>query len=209
MSLHINLSGEGPLLLAAFAAYVLAFAVMAAGALGRRAGKKTEAKVEAKVKPAMAAAGAVLASDAGGERTLSIPGGEESGGPVPPTEEELGKSPPACVGPALFALGFLAAVAAVIVRWVRVGHVPLQNIYEVLVALAPAAFLLWMVGRRLGLPGQAWDALLGVIVLFPAAFILDARPQQLPPPSRAHFSPPTWRRTYWAICCVPRQPYSP
>jgi ABC-type transport system involved in cytochrome c biogenesis permease subunit len=159
-TLHWNLQAEGPLVLAALAAYLAAFAVVAAAAVRRRRG-----------------ACGLVAMTAQGSGPQQADG-EEKGAEV---GEELGPPPAPCVGPAVFALGFAASVAAVVFRGLRAGHVPLQNLYEVFLCLGPAAFLLWIAGRALRIGGGAWDALLGAIVLFPAAFVLDPWPQRLPP----------------------------
>jgi ABC-type transport system involved in cytochrome c biogenesis permease subunit len=159
----MNISGERPLVVAAFAAYLAAFITMAASAVfGRRrfAGRLR------------------LAADAETPSGGNEVDGEEHGAEL---GADLGPSPQACTGPAIFALGFAAAVAAVIVRWVRAGHVPMQSMYEVFLCLGPAAFLVWLLGRVRRVGGDAWDALLGAAVLFPAAFVMDPWPQQLPP----------------------------
>ncbi len=86
------------------------------------------------------------------------------------------------VGLGLFFLGFVIGVAAFAYRWVHVGHVPMQNLFEVFLSLGMLVFLISIFCRRfLGVGGEAADSLLGFIVLFPAGFIFSAEPQTLPP----------------------------
>jgi ABC-type transport system involved in cytochrome c biogenesis permease subunit len=85
-------------------------------------------------------------------------------------------------GTVLFAAGFGVAAFAFVLRWVEVDHVPLQNMFEVFLCLG---MLMWPISlfcrRYLGVGGEAADAAIGFIVLFPAGFIFKAEPQQLPP----------------------------
>jgi len=86
------------------------------------------------------------------------------------------------LGTGFFAAGFAVCVAAFIVRWVQVDHVPLQNMFEVFLTLG---MLMWPISlfcrRALGVGGEAADGVLGFIILFPAGFIFHAEPQKLPP----------------------------
>ncbi|MFC1676241.1 cytochrome c biogenesis protein [Planctomycetota bacterium] len=84
-------------------------------------------------------------------------------------------------GNALYLFGFIIAVVSFAYRWYHVGHVPFQNLFEVFLSM-------WMIypvsifSRRILRGGCEWpDMLLGVIVLFPAGFVFNAQPQQLPP----------------------------
>ena len=91
---------------------------------------------------------------------------------------------PACrgIGFGLFFLGFVFGVGAFVYRWVHVGHVPMQNLFEVFLNLGMLVFLISVFCRRfLGVGDEAADALLGFIVLFPAGFIFSAEPYKLPP----------------------------
>ena len=86
------------------------------------------------------------------------------------------------VGWGLFGAGFVAAVAAFVWRWLEAGHPPLQNLFEVFLGLGMLAFPLSVFSRRaLGTADEAADAILGVLVLFPAGFVFIAEPQRLPP----------------------------
>jgi len=84
-------------------------------------------------------------------------------------------------GRALFAAGFAFAAGAVAWRGVSTGHIPLQNLFEVFLAMGaligPLA-LAWGL-----LPGGAGrgDPLLACLLLFPAAFVFPERPRPLPP----------------------------
>ena len=83
---------------------------------------------------------------------------------------------------AMFAAGFLVAAAALVYRWAHVGHAPLQNLFEVFLALG---MLLWPMSefcrRFQGVEGQTADMLIAAAMLFPAGFVFSAEPQRLPP----------------------------
>jgi ABC-type transport system involved in cytochrome c biogenesis permease subunit len=83
-----------------------------------------------------------------------------------------------------YALGFLVMVASFILRWYEVDHAPLQNMFEVFLCLGMLIYPISLFCRRfLGVGGEAADALIGFIVLFPAGFVnkFSAEPQVLPP----------------------------
>jgi ABC-type transport system involved in cytochrome c biogenesis permease subunit len=85
-------------------------------------------------------------------------------------------------GRVLFLLGFALATASFIYRWIHVQHVPLQNLFEVFLFLGVACLpISWFSRRALRIGGQWADMLIGAIVLFPAGFVFNAEPQQLPP----------------------------
>jgi ABC-type transport system involved in cytochrome c biogenesis permease subunit len=85
-------------------------------------------------------------------------------------------------GHVLFLGGFAAAVAAYAYRWVHVGHVPLQNLFEVFLSLGVLCYpVSWFCRRVLRIGGQWADMLIGAVVLVPAGFKFSAEPQQLPP----------------------------
>jgi len=85
-------------------------------------------------------------------------------------------------GEVLFLTAFALSVVSFVYRWVHVQHVPLQNLFEVFLALGVACYpISWFSRRILRIGGQWADMLIGVIVLFPAGFIFNAEPQQLPP----------------------------
>jgi len=85
-------------------------------------------------------------------------------------------------GTVLFASGFGFAAVAFVLRWVEVNHVPLQNMFEVFLCLGALMWPITLFSRRfLGVGGEAADAVLGFIVLFPAGFVFNAAPQHLPP----------------------------
>ena len=87
------------------------------------------------------------------------------------------------VGLGLFAAGFASAAAAVVVRCLHVGHAPMQNLFEVFLLMGALVFPLSLFCRHvLGVGGEAADALLAAVVLFPAAALLfSPEPQQMPP----------------------------
>ncbi len=86
------------------------------------------------------------------------------------------------LGWTVYALGFAAATAAFVFRWHRVGHVPMQNLFEVFLCLGMVigpVSLFCMHFMRVG--GTAADCIIGFIVLFPAGFVFNSEPQKLPP----------------------------
>jgi len=85
-------------------------------------------------------------------------------------------------GRILFGVGFAAAAGAVAARWVQVGHVPMQNLFEVFLVMGAFSWPLAALARRTWKIGaEGADALLGVVVLLPAGFVFSAEPRQLPP----------------------------
>ena len=92
----------------------------------------------------------------------------------------LGK--PKKLGKAFYAIGFVLAAVAFVYRWFDVAHVPLQNLFEVFLCLGMLIYPLSLFGQRfLGVRAGAADALIGFIILFPAACVFSAEPQKLPP----------------------------
>lgn len=86
------------------------------------------------------------------------------------------------VGQTLFLVGFCIALLSYIYRWIHVGHVPLQNLFEVFLTLGMLCYpISWFCRRALRIGGQWSDMLIGAIVLVPAGFKFDAQPQHLPP----------------------------
>ena len=81
----------------------------------------------------------------------------------------------------LYIFGFAVVVFAFCYRWYDVRHVPLQNLFEVFLCLGMIYPVSIFCRRVLRVGGQVADMLIGAVVLFPAGFIFDARPQQLPP----------------------------
>lgn len=84
-------------------------------------------------------------------------------------------------GHAIYLLGFAIAVVSYGYRWVHVGHVPLQNLFEVFLCLGMIYPVSLFCHRILRVGGYAADMLIGAIVLFPAGFVFHAEPQRLPP----------------------------
>ncbi|HAU37457.1 MAG TPA: hypothetical protein DCX07_07025 [Phycisphaerales bacterium] len=86
------------------------------------------------------------------------------------------------MGQAVFAAGFVAAAAAVVLRTVQTGQPPMQNLFEVFLLLGAMMFPLSLLGRRaLGVGAEALDAALAAAVLFPPALVFSAAAQPLPP----------------------------
>jgi ABC-type transport system involved in cytochrome c biogenesis permease subunit len=85
-------------------------------------------------------------------------------------------------GHILFLAGFLVGCTALVYRWVDVRHLPMQNLFEVFLCLGVLAYPISIFCNRvLRVGGTAADMLIGVIVLFPAGFVFNAEPMQLPP----------------------------
>jgi len=85
-------------------------------------------------------------------------------------------------GQFLFAFGFIVAAAAYAYRWQNVGHVPLQNLFEVFLCLGAICYPFSLFCRRILRVGGQWaDMLIAAIVLFPAGFVFSAELRQLPP----------------------------
>jgi ABC-type transport system involved in cytochrome c biogenesis permease subunit len=90
------------------------------------------------------------------------------------------------IAASFFATGFALALLGWVLRWGQVGHLPLQNLFEVFLFLGVLVWPMSLLCQRyLKVGGQAIDALLGIVVLFPAAFVFTAAPQQLPPALRS------------------------
>jgi ABC-type transport system involved in cytochrome c biogenesis permease subunit len=85
-------------------------------------------------------------------------------------------------GRRLFLAGAGLAGLAFLYRWIDARHAPLQNLFEVFLCMGVLALpVSWFCARFLHVGGRTWDMLMGAILLFPAAFVFDAQPQQLPP----------------------------
>lgn len=85
------------------------------------------------------------------------------------------------IGHILYLFGFAIAVFSFGYRWYHVRHVPLQNLFEVFLCLGMIYPVSLFCRRFLRVGGYSADMLIGVIVLFPAGFVFNAEPQQLPP----------------------------
>ena len=85
-------------------------------------------------------------------------------------------------GNSLYVLAFALAVCSYAYRWYHVGHIPMQNLFEVFLFLGAMIYLVSMFCRHaLAVERYSIDMLMGAIVLFPAGFVFSAEPLQLPP----------------------------
>jgi len=85
-------------------------------------------------------------------------------------------------GHILYLLGFITAVLSLSCRWYHVGHIPMQNLFEVFLCLGAMIFPISLFcSRVLRIGGYGADMLIGAIVFFPAGFVFSAEPQHLPP----------------------------
>ncbi len=81
-----------------------------------------------------------------------------------------------------FTTGFVVMLIAYVYRWATVGHVPLQNLFEVFLCLGMLILpLSYCAQRWLAVHSPAADCIIGIVTLFPAGFVFSAEPQQLPP----------------------------
>jgi ABC-type transport system involved in cytochrome c biogenesis permease subunit len=86
------------------------------------------------------------------------------------------------VGLGVFGAGFAAGIASLIYRGLHVGHMPLQNLFEVMLFAGTMVFPLAVLMRRwLGVGAEWIDAIMGLLLLFPVGFVFDAAPRPLPP----------------------------
>jgi ABC-type transport system involved in cytochrome c biogenesis permease subunit len=85
-------------------------------------------------------------------------------------------------GQILFMTGFLFGCVGLCYRWFAVGHIPMQNLFEVFLCLGALVYPISIFCNRILCIGDvSADMLIGAIVLFPAGFVFSAEPQQLPP----------------------------
>lgn len=86
------------------------------------------------------------------------------------------------LGMGLYLVGFAAAAMAFGMRWCIVKHVPLRNMFEVLLFLGVVICPLSLFCRRyLRVEAFAADCVIGVIALFPAGFVFGAEAERLRP----------------------------
>jgi len=81
----------------------------------------------------------------------------------------------------LFNAGFAVALGAVLFRGLSAERWPLQNLFEVFLAMGALVWPLALPARRLPVPGARLDPLLGFLVLWPAGFVLAETLRPLPP----------------------------
>ncbi len=85
----------------------------------------------------------------------------------------------------LFFVSFVVNASALIYRGIHVEHLPMQNMFEVFLFLgACVGPIHWLSSRILRTKHPAFlsiDAVIGLIVLFPAGFVFNHQPQFLPP----------------------------
>ncbi len=85
-------------------------------------------------------------------------------------------------GRAFILLGFLCITAGVVLRGITVGHLPMRNVFELFLCLGMLIYPISILSRcGLDIHREWADALIGVIVLFPAGFVFKETPGHLPP----------------------------
>jgi ABC-type transport system involved in cytochrome c biogenesis permease subunit len=78
--------------------------------------------------------------------------------------------------------GFVAATASLIYRGIHTGHPPMQNLFEFFLCMAAMLWPLSKLSRwQAGANTDFQDALLGLLILFPAGFVFSEEPRRLPP----------------------------
>jgi len=81
-----------------------------------------------------------------------------------------------------FLVGFLGSFSAYVHRWQTTGHIPMQNLFEVFLALGVVIYPLSFFSKKiLKTTGQAFDMILAACVLFPAGFVFSEASADLPP----------------------------
>ena len=86
------------------------------------------------------------------------------------------------VGRSFWFTGFVAAVLSLVWRGLHTGHPPMQNLFEFFLCMAAALWPLSQWSRwRNGIDTEMQDALLGSLILFPAAFVFGEELRRLPP----------------------------
>ncbi|MCL2104433.1 MAG: cytochrome c biogenesis protein [Kiritimatiellaeota bacterium] len=97
------------------------------------------------------------------------------------------------LGHGVWFAGFVAAVVSVAYRWVQTKHwyPPMQNLFEFFLCMAAALWPLSLLSKKqTGLDTRFQDALLGVLILFPAGFVFKEGIRQLPPALQSHLFVP-------------------
>ena len=86
------------------------------------------------------------------------------------------------LGQGFWLAGFAAAIVSVVYRWAHTGHPPMQNLFEFFLCMAAALWPLSLLSQRqTGLDTRFQDALLGLLILFPAGFVFGEDIRLLPP----------------------------
>ncbi|MHC4951359.1 MAG: cytochrome C assembly family protein, partial [Planctomycetota bacterium] len=86
---------------------------------------------------------------------------------------------------AFFAGSFVLSLTALIYRWTVVGHLPMQNMFEVFLFLGFCIWPIHILSKKILNNDHpvymAIDAALGFIILVPTGFVFNHQPQFLPP----------------------------
>ncbi|MBQ9431505.1 MAG: cytochrome c biogenesis protein CcsA [Kiritimatiellae bacterium] len=87
--------------------------------------------------------------------------------------------------------GFTVALLSVAWRGFSTGHPPMQNLFEFFLCMAAAlAPLSWWNLRRHGLDTKFQDAVIGLVILFPAGFVFKEEMRHLMPALQSPFFVP-------------------
>ncbi len=83
-------------------------------------------------------------------------------------------------------MGSILSAVALVRRGWSTGHVPMQNLFEVFMVMGALVDPMARACRRvLSRPGSGLDAWIGLLTLFPAAFVFSEAPRRLPPALRS------------------------
>ncbi len=86
------------------------------------------------------------------------------------------------MGRRLFIAGFVLALVSIASRWVEVGRLPMQSMFEVFLLMGAFVYpVSWFCRSVMRIESELIDPLIGVFLLFPAAFIFDSTGGKLPP----------------------------
>ena len=82
----------------------------------------------------------------------------------------------------VYGAGCAAAVGGWLYRWGHTGGVPLQNLFEVCLTMGALMCPITLFGRRfLDVGGEAGDAFIGLLLLFPVGFVFSGEPKPMMP----------------------------
>ncbi len=86
------------------------------------------------------------------------------------------------VGWIFYIIGFLISISAIIIRAINVDHIPLRSMFEIMLFMGMAMFPVSVFSRQvLRVGGEAVDAFVAALVLFPAGFVFPTNIGHLPP----------------------------
>ncbi|MFI4911567.1 MAG: cytochrome c biogenesis protein CcsA [Sedimentisphaeraceae bacterium JB056] len=95
------------------------------------------------------------------------------------------------IGKLLFFWGFIFNFSALIYRWVSVDHLPMQTLFEIFLWLTALVYPLSCFTKKyIDYDTFRLDVFIALVLVFPAAFVFDGSPRQLPPALQSAFFGP-------------------